>query len=189
MDTTPDRILSVAMELFARKGYHATSMREIAREARIVPSTIYSHFSGKEAILAEIIRWMKREILSTFRIDGSTGRSPLETYAENLHRSLTVNREFWRLIHTIRMNRELIAQVGGELDEIRSIALDGILNLLADTRQEAIDQHAAYLFWATVDGIVAASLLIDNYPLESVLSAFVDHHSKTTHRRNNDAID
>jgi AcrR family transcriptional regulator len=37
--------------LFARLGYHATSMRAIASEARVQPAAIYHHYASKEDIL------------------------------------------------------------------------------------------------------------------------------------------
>ncbi len=40
-----------ATELFARRGYHATSMREIAAAAGVQPAAIYHWYPGKEAIL------------------------------------------------------------------------------------------------------------------------------------------
>jgi AcrR family transcriptional regulator len=48
---TRDRIEAAAVDLFARLGYNATSMRSIASEADIQPAAIYHWFDSKEAIL------------------------------------------------------------------------------------------------------------------------------------------
>jgi AcrR family transcriptional regulator len=40
-----------ALELFAQRGYHATSMRAIASAAEVQPAAIYHWYSSKEAIL------------------------------------------------------------------------------------------------------------------------------------------
>jgi AcrR family transcriptional regulator len=42
------------VELFARLGYHATSMRAIAAEARVQPAAIYHHYASKEEILVRL---------------------------------------------------------------------------------------------------------------------------------------
>jgi AcrR family transcriptional regulator len=51
---TRDAIERAAIELFARLGYHATSMRAIASAAGIQPAAIYHWFAGKEAILVHL---------------------------------------------------------------------------------------------------------------------------------------
>jgi AcrR family transcriptional regulator len=51
---TREAIHEVALELFARLGYHATSMRAIASEARVQPAAIYHWYSSKEAILVQL---------------------------------------------------------------------------------------------------------------------------------------
>jgi AcrR family transcriptional regulator len=48
---TRDAIDSAALELFAQRGYHATSMRAIAAAAEVQPAAIYHWYPGKEAIL------------------------------------------------------------------------------------------------------------------------------------------
>lgn len=48
---TKDTLFRTAVELFARKGYHGTSVRDIAREVGIKESSVYNHFASKEAIL------------------------------------------------------------------------------------------------------------------------------------------
>ena len=51
---TRERILDVALALFADKGYEATSMREIAEGVGITKAALYYHFDSK----AEIVRSM-----------------------------------------------------------------------------------------------------------------------------------
>jgi AcrR family transcriptional regulator len=50
-----DRILEAALELFARQGFAATSMRQIADAVGIRASSLYNHFEGKEAIYHALI--------------------------------------------------------------------------------------------------------------------------------------
>ena len=47
-------IHEAAVELFARRGYHATSMRAIAAAARVQPAAIYHWYASKEAILVQL---------------------------------------------------------------------------------------------------------------------------------------
>ena len=51
---TRDAIDAAAVDLFARLGYHATSMRAIAAAAGIQPAAIYHWYPSKEAILVDL---------------------------------------------------------------------------------------------------------------------------------------
>ncbi|MFO1188339.1 MAG: TetR/AcrR family transcriptional regulator [Alphaproteobacteria bacterium] len=54
-DDPGGRILGAAARLFRDKGYSATSLREIAREARIKSGSLYYYFPSKEVILNEVL--------------------------------------------------------------------------------------------------------------------------------------
>jgi AcrR family transcriptional regulator len=51
---TREDIDAAALELFARLGYHATSMRAIAAAAGIQPAAIYHWYQSKEALLVHL---------------------------------------------------------------------------------------------------------------------------------------
>lgn len=50
-----ERIHRAAAELFRRKGYAATSVRDIARALGVTPAALYNHVTGKEELLAGIL--------------------------------------------------------------------------------------------------------------------------------------
>lgn len=54
-EKTQKKILEVASKLFARYGFHKTSMDEIARVARKAKGSIYYHFTSKEDLFTEIV--------------------------------------------------------------------------------------------------------------------------------------
>ncbi len=51
-----DEILAIAAAIFARKGFAAATVRDIAAEAGILSGSLYHHFSSKEELFEEIIR-------------------------------------------------------------------------------------------------------------------------------------
>ncbi len=51
---TREAIDAAAIELFARLGYHATSMRALAAAADVQPAAIYHWYPNKEAILIQL---------------------------------------------------------------------------------------------------------------------------------------
>ncbi|MEZ4334017.1 MAG: TetR/AcrR family transcriptional regulator [Myxococcota bacterium] len=46
-----ERILSAARALFAKQGFEATTVDEIAKTADVVPATFFNHFQSKQALL------------------------------------------------------------------------------------------------------------------------------------------
>ncbi|MBU2667069.1 TetR/AcrR family transcriptional regulator [Actinoplanes bogorensis] len=53
---TRERVLSVALELFARQGYQATSLREISERLGVTKAAVYFHFRTKPEILTALLR-------------------------------------------------------------------------------------------------------------------------------------
>jgi AcrR family transcriptional regulator len=49
-------LLSSAVQCFARKGFHATTTRDITAVVGLSPGSLYVHFSSKEAVLFHIAR-------------------------------------------------------------------------------------------------------------------------------------
>jgi AcrR family transcriptional regulator len=54
-DGTRARLLRAGLELFAQRGYHGTSIRDIAAAAGVQSATLYGHFASKEELLAELV--------------------------------------------------------------------------------------------------------------------------------------
>lgn len=55
-DGTRRKILDAALSLFARLGFHGTSVRDLARQVKLQPGALYVHFPSKDHILAELSR-------------------------------------------------------------------------------------------------------------------------------------
>lgn len=68
---TKDRILDEAEGLFARKGYHAVSVREITQAAGCNLAAVNYHFGSKQSLYLEVFRsrWLPRatRVHSSFR--------------------------------------------------------------------------------------------------------------------------
>jgi AcrR family transcriptional regulator len=60
MDTTKHRILEEAVRLFAREGYEAVSVDEIAGAVGIKAPSLYKHYRSKRDIFDHILREMER---------------------------------------------------------------------------------------------------------------------------------
>jgi AcrR family transcriptional regulator len=50
-----EQLLEVALEVFARQGYHQASMNEIAEAAGVTKPVLYQHFESKEGLYLELL--------------------------------------------------------------------------------------------------------------------------------------
>ncbi|MEH6580955.1 MAG: TetR/AcrR family transcriptional regulator [Halioglobus sp.] len=53
--STPERILDAAEDLFAQKGYSATSLGDVADKVGIRSPSLYNHFKNKEALYLAVL--------------------------------------------------------------------------------------------------------------------------------------
>ncbi len=54
-DASTRKVLKAALSLFARQGFRATSMRQLARRSGLSVGNLYHHFGGKEEIFQKLI--------------------------------------------------------------------------------------------------------------------------------------
>src|SRR5258705_8427451 len=70
-----ESIMDAALRCFVERGFHGTSMPEIAEKAHVAAATIYHYFESKEALVNELFRMWKQAIgqrvLTAFPYDGS----------------------------------------------------------------------------------------------------------------------
>jgi AcrR family transcriptional regulator len=56
------RILEAALDLFVERGFHGTTVPDVARRARVAAGTIYLYFPSKEDLVNSLIAHLKRDL-------------------------------------------------------------------------------------------------------------------------------
>ena len=88
-------MVAIAAELFAQKGYRATTVREIADAAGILSGSLYHHFDSKESIGDEILSSFINEVLANYRAavaEATDPRVALEQIVRTTSRTLAQHR-------------------------------------------------------------------------------------------------
>jgi AcrR family transcriptional regulator len=84
--TTSEKILDVAIDLIAKEGFDAVSVRDIAKTVGIRESSIYNHFRSKDEILDTIIDYFAVELARASApaagIEGTLEEVGVEKYME-----------------------------------------------------------------------------------------------------------
>jgi AcrR family transcriptional regulator len=73
-----EMMLHAAAELFSSRGYHGTSMRDIAAATGILPGSLYAHIRSKEDLLYDIVVRAAEQFLTGVRLVAEGPGSPEE---------------------------------------------------------------------------------------------------------------
>ncbi len=88
--TRKEQIYSVAAHLFSQQGYHATTMREIARELQLEGGSLYSHITSKQDLLYEIVLRASEQFRRAAQEVIAAGGSSREQLAKLMRRHLAI---------------------------------------------------------------------------------------------------
>ena len=92
--------LQVGLKLFARQGYHATSIRKIARAAGVTEGLVYHYFLSKEDLLKKIVEnsMQASHVLEPDLPADLPIREALLQIGQNFFERLHKNRDIFRLM-------------------------------------------------------------------------------------------
>jgi TetR/AcrR family transcriptional regulator, fatty acid metabolism regulator protein len=79
------RILESAVKVFARHGFHQSTVAQIAKEAGVADGTIYLYFKNKDDILVNFFSFKAKQVFDRFRKEVARGADSL-TKLRNLIR-------------------------------------------------------------------------------------------------------
>jgi len=125
------QLLGVALEVFARKGYHDTSMNEVAEAAGVTKPVLYQHFDSKKALYGELVvelgAGLEQEILAAVaRADGP--RQQVEAGFRAYFRWATQRGDAFRVLFAERnrTDRELASAVA----KVEAMVADTVADLI-----------------------------------------------------------
>ncbi|GHH02490.1 TetR/AcrR family transcriptional regulator [Comamonas sp. JC664] len=176
---TRRRILETALQLFASRGYHDTSIRDLATALELRPSALYAHFAAKDHVLAELVRIGHEahfEALETaFRDARPTPSAQVQAlvhahtrvHAENPQLAMVVNEEFYAL------SEELAAPAQVLRDKANAMLLDTIRRGMAQgqfsplhpeiTAAAIVGMGSRIPHWFEPGGPIAVETLADTH--------------------------
>lgn len=105
-------IMNVALEHFAKEGYHNTTISHIARHAGISKGLMYNYFESKEELLSEIINRSMDEISLYFDPDkdGYLTEEEFVLFIRKLFHILREKLSFWRLFYQFLIQKDVREQ-------------------------------------------------------------------------------
>ena len=157
-------LLDAAVRVFARKGYHAARVGDIAEEAGVAYGLLYHYFSSKEEVLRNVFRETWRALIATIENverGEDTPREQLRKVAEILLRSWKRDPDLVRVLVLEVTRSQLLA---GEMDEI--VASFSVIQAIVERgqadgsiRTDLDARLASYVFYGAIDELLTGWVL------------------------------
>jgi AcrR family transcriptional regulator len=158
------QILDAAVRTFARKGYHASRVGDIAEEAGVAYGLVYHYFSSKEDVLESIFRETWSETLQALRQVEESGQPA----AEQVRQVTAIFLRTWKrepdLVRVLVREVARSPEVQRRVDEIGEVfaALERIVARGQDTREFRRDLDpglAAWILYGAIEEILTGWVL------------------------------
>jgi AcrR family transcriptional regulator len=170
-----ENIEKIALELFAIKGYHATSISQIAEKAGISKGLLYNYYKSKEHLLDSVIMKVYDEIM---RIVQMSENLPAEKQIEQMiiqtidH--LEKNITFWRLYLFLIHQSDIQLKLKGTWEKMRDDYMNYFSKLFEEigSRNPAME---AMMLGTLFDGIGLNYVTApEGYPLEEMRNYLIE---------------
>ena len=166
-DERRQQLLAVACDLFARSGFHETSMDDIAEAAGVTKPVLYQHFPSKRALYLELLEDTGRRLLdrlaeATARV--TSGRARVEAGFRAYFEFAVGDRSSFRLLFgaSIRSDPEFASTV----DRVLESAADTISTLIDLPTSEHQRRVLAYALVGMGESVGRHALGESDPPLE-----------------------
>ena len=130
--------MATALDLFARKGYDATSVREICESAGITKPTLYHFFGSKDGVLQALVHTgfqQYRAMVNAAMDTPGLYKDRVKVLARSVFQSASTKPLFWRFIHSV-----IWAPPGTALPQTEGCTqfYDGVVGVLAAAADKAV---------------------------------------------------
>ncbi len=173
-------IMGCALELFAARGFHGTSVEAIARKAGVSKGLLYHYFAGKDEILKALIQQGLTAIGSVLNTVSEI-EDPYQQIAILIERTFTIldkEEHFWRLYTGLLLQPDVwedFKREGRQFFQQTLEQLEGMLRRIGIANPVV----EARVFAALLDGISLHYMMDkETYPLEAVKNALIRKYSR-----------
>ena len=109
-ETKSQLILNTALRLFAERGFYATTVSAIAKEAEVSKGLMYNYFESKDEILLVLFEQFIALVSSLLNPnnDDEISNEEMESFFMHLTRTMSKDRDYWKLYFQLSMQTEVL---------------------------------------------------------------------------------
>lgn len=171
-----DSIITAALELFAQKGFHNTSMAQVAKAAGVSKGLIYNYFESKDELLKGVFELGLKDADVLFEEHQEADpRERLRGMLEHTFRLVEQHMDYYKLMTTLMFQPSEIASIQGYLDQAGEYKMARFAALFQEIGC-ADPMNDALYFGAILDGIMMGWFVLgDAYPIEVMKKKVFEH--------------
>ena len=186
-DQTKDRIVQAAYRALVKRGYHETSMKDIAAEAGVAPGLAHYYFETKEDLLVAAIEQACRPVMDAWQQAGMNLTGPLPEDADPMmvaRMGFELAKEELRTYRGLFLltfdmfgvglhNPKIAAAVRAFIEERRAFIAritQGVIAGMPDPPTASADAIAAAL-WGSLHGIYLQKVMNPDFDAEAAIDA------------------
>jgi AcrR family transcriptional regulator len=119
-------ILNAALAVFSARGYHASSIDDIAREAGISKALIYEHFDSKQGLYGDLLERNANELFEQLAaalagVEVESGAARLATGLDAFFAFVEARRDAWRILFRDVADPETSAALARILEQVTGV--------------------------------------------------------------------
>jgi AcrR family transcriptional regulator len=156
-DATRRRILDAAVQMFRRRGFEATTTRDIADAAKIATGTLFNYFPTKE----DIVIFLATETLAKARVNfaSQSACSELEEelfafIAAELRQLKPLRKFIAPLLETVLSPLAAVHR-SESVTSLRVDHLETVSEIVCKHREAELDPVALQMYWTLYTGVLA----------------------------------
>jgi AcrR family transcriptional regulator len=178
-DNKKQLILETALKLFATQGYGATPISLIAKQAGVSQGLMYNFFASKSQLLSEMITQGSADIAESMKSYSSIAdpREAIKIHVTETIKIIKKKKEFWRLLHAIRLQSGVLQVVQELFEEIVTTVTKTFEKVFRQLGFEN-PKLEAQLFLTQIDGLVILYLQNEKLPIEKLGNQLIKRYVK-----------
>jgi AcrR family transcriptional regulator len=176
-------IQEAALELFARNGYHNTSISQIAKEAGVSKGLLYNYFSSKEVLLKEIVMGaveVGEQFMEQLANPTEEPVAQLRWLTEVTFATVQENRRYWKLMTALALQADALSGLMPVIKEKQEESIRSIASLFEAMGAEN-PREMAYYYGAVLDGVLLHYMqMVADYPISAMKAMVLQQFTPDT---------
>ena len=180
---TRERIIAATSKVLAQKGYDATTLREISREAQVAPGLVHYYFGGKDQLLVEVLEASGRRFSQSMEqlVQHAPADQSFEAFLMHIHERVEQEPEVYRLryesfslgLHNSLIEPKVRERLAQRRKEIGSVMVKVLENMARtegtkSTKSTSLDPiPLAGLLLSVFDGLALQKIMDPTFDLDA----------------------